>query len=239
MLSTRLISPDVNDDLAEGRNEGPENDCAPINLVWSLTGGSRTALPQWFYSWTGSVDWQASPVHRYMAVQGCVVGDSQHLAGHGRDRSVAMTLRQLPTDNAPQRTRPEHTPRLRLKPKAPQSGFVDGAWWPHSDDLNAELPDVLAVLSVRLGPIDRVLYNNNEWLKPTPKLFSGGRAVRLDGHQRHPVSTVEVIGLDDSRIALLVVPPNSESGGAHDALMAAAAPSDESTVDALLANTVR
>ena len=150
-----------------------------------------------------------------------------------------MTLRQLPTDDAPQRTKPEHTPRLRLKPKAPQSGFVDGAWWPHSDDLNAELPDLLAVLSVRLGPIARVLYNNNEWLKPTPKLVAGGRAVRLDGHQRQPVSTVEVIGLDDGRIALLVVPPNSESAGAHDALMAAAAPSDESTVDALLANTVR
>jgi hypothetical protein len=150
-----------------------------------------------------------------------------------------MTLRQLPTDDAPQRTKPENTPRLRLKPKAPPSGFVDGAWWPHSDDLNAELPDLLAVLSVRLGPISRVLYNINEWLKPTPKLVSGGRVVRLDGHQRHPVSTVDVIGVDDSRITLLVVPPNSESEGAHDALMAAAAPSDESTVDALLANTVR
>ncbi len=41
-----------------------------------------------------------------------------------------------------------HTPRLRLKPKAPQSGYVDGAWWPYSDDLTAELPDLLAVLSV-------------------------------------------------------------------------------------------
>ncbi len=132
-----------------------------------------------------------------MAVQGCVVGDSQHLAGHGRDRSVAMTLRQFPADDPPQRTTPEHTPRLRLKPKAPRSGFVDGAWWPRSDDLNAELPDLLAVLSVRLGPIDRVMFNVNEWVKPTPKLFAGGRAVRLDGHQRQPVSTVEVIGLDD------------------------------------------
>jgi hypothetical protein len=28
---------------------------------------------------------------------------------------------------------PAQTPRLRLKPKAPQSGYVDGAWWPHSD----------------------------------------------------------------------------------------------------------
>lgn len=150
-----------------------------------------------------------------------------------------MTLRQFSADDAPQRTRPEHTPRLRLKPKAPRSGFVDGAWWPHSDDLNAELPDLLAVLSVRIGPIDRVLFNVNEWLKPTPKLVAGGRAVRLDGHQRQPVSTVEVIGLDQSTVALLVVPPNSEPDGAHDALMAAAAPSDESTVDALLAHTVR
>ncbi|WP_459956134.1 DUF5994 family protein, partial [Mycobacterium avium] len=27
---------------------------------------------------------------------------------------------------------PARTPRLRLKPKAPQSGYVDGAWWPRS-----------------------------------------------------------------------------------------------------------
>ncbi|MGZ5379078.1 MAG: DUF5994 family protein [Mycobacterium sp.] len=150
-----------------------------------------------------------------------------------------MTLRQFSADGAPERAMPEHTPRLRLKPKAPRSGFVDGAWWPRSYDLNAELPDLLAVLSVRLGPIDSVLFNVNEWSKPTPKLVSGGRVVRLDGHQRLAVSTVEVIGLNHSRIALLVVPPNSEPDGAHDALMAAAAPSDESTVDALLANTVR
>ena len=57
---------------------------------------------------------------------------------------------------------PVHTPRLRLKPKAPQSGYVDGAWWPHSEDLTAELPDLLSVLSVRLGWIGRVIYNVND-----------------------------------------------------------------------------
>ena len=149
-----------------------------------------------------------------------------------------MTLRRLSAAN-PRPATPEHTPRLRLKPKAPQSGFVDGAWWPHSDDLNAELPDLLAVLAVRLGPVDRVQFNVNEWFKPTPTLVSGGRAVRLYGHQRQPVSTVEIVGLNDGRITLLVVPPNSEPDAAHDALMAAAAPGDESDVDALLAHTVR
>ena len=40
-----------------------------------------------------------------------------------------------------------------LKRKAPTSGHVDGAWWPHSDDLSTELPDLLTVLAVRLGII--------------------------------------------------------------------------------------
>ena len=53
---------------------------------------------------------------------------------------------------------PENTPRLRLKRKAPISGYVDGAWWPHSDDLPKGLPDLLTVLSVRLGTVARVMY---------------------------------------------------------------------------------
>ncbi len=30
---------------------------------------------------------------------------------------------------------PKHVARLRLKPKAPSTGYVDGAWWPASRDL--------------------------------------------------------------------------------------------------------
>ncbi len=74
-----------------------------------------------------------------------------------------MTLQQGRSTTGSKHTPPEKTPRLRLKPKAPTSGYVDGAWWPHGDDLAIELPDLLAVLSVRLGPIDRVIYNVSEW----------------------------------------------------------------------------
>jgi hypothetical protein len=145
-----------------------------------------------------------------------------------------MTLTQDRTDVGQRNTPPEHTPRLRLKPKGPRSGFVDGAWWPRSDDLAAELPDLLAVLSVRLGRIDRVMYNLNEWAKASRKLATGGRRVRLDGYQRQPTNTVEVLGLNRNRIALLVVPPNADPDQAHATLMAAATPSDDSTVDSLL-----
>jgi hypothetical protein len=133
-------------------------------------------------------------------------------------------------------TPPKHTPRLRLKPKAPHSGYVDGAWWPHTSNLSAELPDLLAVLSVRLGQIDRVLYNVGEWSKAPAKLATGGRRVRLDGYQRQPINTVEVVGLDRERIVLLTVPADTDPAEARSALMSAATSNNSSTVvDILLA----
>jgi hypothetical protein len=150
-----------------------------------------------------------------------------------------MTLVQDRTNVGQRNSPPEHTPRLRLKPKAPQSGYVDGAWWPRSDDLPTELPDLLAVLSVRLGPIDRVIFNRNEWATPSARFATGGRRVRLDGYRLQPANTVEVLGLNRNKIVLLVVPPNADPDKAHATLMAAAAPSNGSTVDSLLMVSAR
>jgi hypothetical protein len=130
---------------------------------------------------------------------------------------------------------PEHTPRLRLKPKAPISGHVDGAWWPRTDDLTAELPDLLSVLSVRLGTIDRVLYNLAEWALMPKRVTTGGRAVRLDGYRLQPANTLQVLGLRRKKILLLVVPPHADPEIAHEAIMTAAAPNDATTVGDLLA----
>ena len=122
---------------------------------------------------------------------------------------------------------------MRLKPKAPHSGYVDGAWWPRGDDLTTELPDLLAVLSVRLGRIDRVLYKLNDWAKAPTKLATGGRTVQLDGYRLQPLNTIEVLGLNRNRIALLVVPPHTDPDHAHATLMAAAGPDNVSTVGGL------
>jgi hypothetical protein len=122
-----------------------------------------------------------------------------------------------------------------LKPKAPVSGHVDGAWWPQTDDLMTELPDLLAVLSVRLGVIDRVLYNLAEWAQMPRRLVTGGRAVRLDGYRLQPANTLQVLGLGREKILLLVIPPHTEPEIAHEAMMTAAAPNDAATVGDLLA----
>ncbi|MFL6122246.1 DUF5994 family protein, partial [Actinophytocola sp.] len=70
-------------------------------------------------------------------------------------------------------THPQSPPtplRLRLKPKAAATGYVDGAWWPRSRDLAAELPALVTVLAVRLGRISRVAYALSSW-DATPRRF--------------------------------------------------------------------
>lgn len=129
---------------------------------------------------------------------------------------------------------PGHTPRLRLKPQAPHWGYVDGAWWPHSDDLTTQLPDLLSVLAVRLGAIDRVVYKLGDWATAPDTLSMQGHSVRLEGHRLQPPNTVEVHGVSGNRIVLLIVPPHTDPDRAHAAMVTAANPDDDSTVDTLL-----
>jgi Family of unknown function (DUF5994) len=127
-----------------------------------------------------------------------------------------------------------YMPRLRLKPKASSSGFVDGAWWPRTHDLTGELPDLIAVLSSRLGTIDRVMYNIDEWAAAPAELDVRGQAVVLDGCPRELPNTLEVIAVSRNRIVLLVIPLETDPGRAHAIVMAAAMPNNFSHVRSLL-----
>jgi hypothetical protein len=129
---------------------------------------------------------------------------------------------------------PEITPRLRLKRKATATGYVDGAWWPRSDDLTTELPDLLAVLSSRLGPVARVTYKLSEWATVPRQVPIGGRTVRLDGYHRQPHSTLGVLDTYGNEIVLLVVPVRTKPDRAHNIVMAAAVTENASSVDTLL-----
>lgn len=130
-------------------------------------------------------------------------------------------------------------PRLRLKPKTPQTGHVDGAWWPHSDNLTKELPDLIAGLSVQLGDIERVRYHRGEWANAPVEHTADGHPVRLDGYRRQPINTIEVLGLNHDKVRLLVIRPYTDPDYAHTAMMAAAGPDNASTVDGLLVTSTR
>ena len=146
-----------------------------------------------------------------------------------------MAPTQARSDKGWHQPPPRETPRLRLKPKDVPTGRVDGAWWPHSADLAVEIPDLVAVLSVRLGQISDVLYKAAEWERAPVKMPIGGRSVRISAYHRQPDHTIEVLGLRGQRVVLLVVPADTEEHAAHDILMAAAAADDSATIDTLLA----
>src|SRR4029078_7262956 len=78
-----------------------------------------------------------------------------------------------------------------------------------------------------------------DWSKAPAKLAAGRRVVKLDGYRLQPPNTVEVLGLNRSRIVLLFVPPHTDPDRAHAALMAAAAPDNDATVDGLLMISLR
>jgi Family of unknown function (DUF5994) len=131
------------------------------------------------------------------------------------------------------------TPRFRLKPTAHGSGYVDGAWWPRSDDLMTELPDLIAVLSVRQGAISRVMYNLTEWRITPTELVTSGRAVQIDGYRGQPPNTVEVLDAKGNKIVLLVVPFHVDPDQAHAIVMAAAASGNVTGIDPLLMISVK
>ncbi|PWK84912.1 hypothetical protein C8D88_107119 [Lentzea atacamensis] len=129
---------------------------------------------------------------------------------------------------------PRYPLRLRLRPKALTTGYVDGAWWPRSRDLAAELPALLAVLAVRLGEIPRVSYNLTEWDTTPARISPDGVRVRLSGFWSRPPHTVDLIAGDRHRLTLLLVPPDTEPSAAHHTMMRAVLRGNTDTVEDLL-----
>lgn len=129
------------------------------------------------------------------------------------------------TASAARTTARSHTGlRLRLKPVAPGAGHVDGAWWPRSRDLQAELPSLLDVLADRLGDVDRVVYAVTFWGEAPARVEVGGNTLVLKGIAALDTDTVHVCGSDERRIDLLVVPPDAAAAAADHAMAQASSP---------------
>jgi Family of unknown function (DUF5994) len=125
-------------------------------------------------------------------------------------------------------------PRLRLKPAHRSAGFVQGGWWPLTDQLYIELRHLLAALSSRSGTIERVIYDENSWASASLRMEFRGHSVILEPSNTTP-NTLTVSGKKFGTLALLVVPPDTDPAAAHAAVMAAADPDDASTAEELLA----
>ena len=125
-------------------------------------------------------------------------------------------------------------PRLRLKPAHRSTGFMQGGWWPLTDQLYIELRHLLPALSSRSGTIERVIYDEDSWASASLRMEFRGHSVILEPSNTTP-NTLTVSGKKFGTLALLVVPPDTDPAAAHAAVMAAADPDDTSTAWELLA----
>ncbi|MEU5959526.1 DUF5994 family protein [Streptomyces sp. NPDC047525] len=113
--------------------------------------------------------------------------------------------------------------RLRLAPPGPLPHLIDGAWWPSSYDLLAELPRLLTGLPRAWGHISSVTVNGSTWTMTPRRMFVLGQVVRL--HRSTAASaphTICLLAPNRGRWDLLVVPPDTPPDTAEP-LMAAAA----------------
>ncbi|MER5214078.1 DUF5994 family protein [Streptomyces sp. NPDC002838] len=113
--------------------------------------------------------------------------------------------------------------RLRLAPRGGMPRPVDGAWWPRSYDLLAELPQLLAGLPLAWGHISSVTVNGATWSATPGRMLVFNQVVRLRrALAASAPHTVVLLAPGRGRWDLLVVPPDT-SGAAAEPLMAAAA----------------
>lgn len=130
---------------------------------------------------------------------------------------------------------PQRDARLRVKSEQRATGHVDGAWWPCSRDLAAELPELLEALGTPWGPWERVTYNLAAWEPVARKVVIDGVRIRVEGFNSQPPETVTVIGGQGrGRLTLLVVPPEAAPVSARASLTAAAQGGNTDGVDRLL-----
>jgi hypothetical protein len=70
-------------------------------------------------------------------------------------------------------------PRLALAPAGSVPALLDGAWWPRSSDLHAELPALAAVLDPLWGRITCIAVNPRHWPILPPRIFVNGHVVKV------------------------------------------------------------
>lgn len=127
----------------------------------------------------------------------------------------------------------ERQARLKLKPDGATTGFVDGAWWPRSRDLQQELPALLAGLHQRLGPVEAVSYHLGDWSSPPRRTSIAGVSVRIGGYRLQRAGSLDVIARN-RRVTLLVIDPEQSQEVAEQALIASAELDNIDDLDTLL-----
>ncbi|WP_084713405.1 DUF5994 family protein [Streptacidiphilus rugosus] len=124
-------------------------------------------------------------------------------------------------------------PRLLLEPTMSRTGMFDGAWWPHSNRIRVELPDLITALTAHLGPIARVGLDIVPWDDVPRTVMADGRLIRISWFASSDRTISITRGFQD-HFLLLVIPPSTDARTASDAMTAAAAQHNHTAAGELL-----
>ncbi|KQV22254.1 MULTISPECIES: DUF5994 family protein [unclassified Kitasatospora] len=128
-------------------------------------------------------------------------------------------------------------PRLMLERTRGRDGLFDGAWWPRSTDLGAELPDLISALAAHPGGrILRVGLDPAGWHHLPIAVDANGLAVRVSWCTSS-AGTITLTRATQDQLLLLVVPPGTVAAVAARAMAGAAATSNHTPAAELLAES--
>ncbi|MET9671856.1 DUF5994 family protein [Streptomyces sp. NPDC006482] len=126
--------------------------------------------------------------------------------------------------------------RLSLTPKTTLAGLLDGAWWPLSRDLTAELPALVDALDERYGRITRVMVNPTHWPAVPHEVPATGHTVHVGWFTEQDPDKMILLSYTVGRCDLLVIPPETEPAAAARLMTAAAIPGGVLTAGALMSD---
>ncbi|MFF7447659.1 MULTISPECIES: DUF5994 family protein [unclassified Streptomyces] len=125
--------------------------------------------------------------------------------------------------------------RLSLAPAGPAPALLDGAWWPRSRDLGAELPSLTAALDPLWGRITRVTVNPTHWPALPRRVPVAGHVLKVGWFlaEQDPHELL-LLSYRMGRWNLLVVPPQTPPHTAAWLMAAASDPLGTSTASRLM-----
>jgi Family of unknown function (DUF5994) len=127
--------------------------------------------------------------------------------------------------------------RLFLKSADATPGLLDGAWWPRSRDLSAEIPALTDALDRCWRRITRITVNPAFWSVVPRKVAVTGHVVQVGWFtaEQDPHKLL-LLSYTVGRLDLLVVPPTTGATAAARLMSAAADPLNLLTASGLIAN---
>lgn len=157
-------------------------------------------------------------------------------------KRTGRAARSMPNPFFPESPFPDSAadqmPRLLLEPTMSRSGLFDGAWWPHSHDIRAELPDLLTALSAHLGRVVRVALDTAAWDEVPRAVTVDGFEVRI-GWLATAAGTICVSRGMQDHFLYLVIPPGLSESSAAIAMAGAAETGNHTPATELLGRRTR